>query len=54
MSAVSASTKQLPIEDGAYLSKEHCDVAAYGDLGMVQFSVEKNGREVSFDETVAK
>lgn len=43
--------QQLPIGEGAYLTKEECNMAEQGELDMVGFSVEKDGRAVGMHES---
>lgn len=45
-----AAENRMPIEDGVYLTKEHCDLFNKQELELVQFSVSKNGSEISFGE----
>jgi hypothetical protein len=41
-----AALDELPVRDGAYLTEEHCEWAEAGELDMVEFSVQKGGREI--------
>lgn len=47
----SGFSQSLPIADGAYLSKEHCNMAEDGELDMVGFMVEQGGRSVLLYES---
>ncbi len=43
--------QELPISDGAYLSNEECDKAERGEIDMIGFMVEKNGRAITMHES---
>lgn len=41
---------KLPLADGVYLTKDDCDLYNSKELDMARLTVEKNGREFSFEE----